>query len=132
VSRPLVLVVDDDPDILEALCDIVEVEGYRVIRARNGAEALARVQAEVPDVILLDLMMPVMDGAAFAAALRDRPGGSAIPLVVISADGKPERATGLGAAAFLAKPFDIEALLGVVAHVTGGPGGRESAGGPQA
>ncbi len=118
MTSPLVLVVDDDPDILEAICDILEAEGYRVARARHGEEALERVEAQRPDVILLDLMMPVMDGVAFAQALRLRPAVSDVPIVVISADGNPQRAAAVGATGYLAKPFDIEALLTQVAGIT--------------
>jgi two-component system, chemotaxis family, chemotaxis protein CheY len=115
---PLVLVVDDDPDILDAVCDILESERYRVARARHGAEALERVQEERPSIILLDLMMPVMDGVAFARALRASDGDARIPIVVISADGNPQKAAAVGARGFLAKPFDIEALLAQVAAAT--------------
>jgi CheY-like chemotaxis protein len=115
-----VLVVDDDPDILEAICDILEGERYRVERARNGAEALERLTREWPTLILLDLMMPVMDGLAFAQALRLRGPDAAIPIVVISADGDPRKAALVGARGFLAKPFDVDALLAEVASVAGG------------
>lgn len=118
--HPLVLVVDDDPEILEAICDILDAEGYRVAQARNGLEALDRVRAERPEVILLDLMMPVMDGHAFARALRAR-GNGAIPIVVISADGNAHRATALGARGFLSKPFDIDSLLFQVAAAAAHP-----------
>ncbi len=117
-GAPLILVVDDVPDILEAVCDLLEGEGYRVARARNGREALARVDEERPRLILLDLMMPVMDGLAFAQALRRRDGDHTIPIVVISADGDPQKAAALGARGFLAKPFDIDALLAEVASLT--------------
>ena len=117
---PLVLVVDDDPDILEAICDILGTESYRVSRARNGLEALERVDAERPDVILLDLMMPVMDGVTFASVLRQRPEVADVPILVISADGNPQRAASVGARGYLAKPFDIDALLAHVAAITRG------------
>ncbi len=128
MNRPLVLVVDDDPDILDAICDILEVEHYRVARARNGLEALARIDAERPSVILLDLMMPVMDGVAFARALRQRPADAEVPILVISADGNPQRAAAVGAQGYLAKPFDIDVLLASVASLTAPPGGRPRAG----
>jgi CheY-like chemotaxis protein len=118
VSAPLVLVVDDDPDILDAICEILEAEGYRVHRARNGAEALERVGSERPHLILLDLMMPVMDGLTFARLLRERRLEPEVPIVVISADGNPQKAASVGARGFLAKPFDIEALLSHVALIT--------------
>ena len=117
-GRPLVLVVDDDPDILDAVCDILEGEHYRVSRARHGQEALERVAEERPAIVLLDLMMPVMDGVAFARALRAQYTEDEIPIVVISADGNPQRAAAVGARGFLAKPFDIDALLDEVASVT--------------
>lgn len=125
--RPLVLVVDDDPDILDAICDILEVESYRVARARNGVEALQRIEEERPAVILLDLMMPVMDGVTFAHALHEKPSGWDIPILVISADGNPQRAASVGARGYLAKPFDIDALLGHVVALAG-PGGEPRAG----
>jgi CheY-like chemotaxis protein len=110
-SDPLVLVVDDDPDILDAICDILEGEGYRVSRARHGVEALEKVRHERPSLILLDLMMPVMDGMAFAHALREQKLAEDVPIIVISADGNPQKAASVGARGFLAKPFDIQALL---------------------
>ena len=121
MTQPLVLVVDDDPDILDAICDILDAEGYRVARARHGEEALAQVEVERPAIILLDLMMPVMDGVAFAQALHDRPLDRDIPIVVISADGNPQRAASVRATGYLAKPFDIEALLSQVAGITRAP-----------
>jgi CheY-like chemotaxis protein len=118
VEPPLVLVVDDDPDILDAICDILAGEGYRVARARHGVEALAAVERERPALILLDLMMPVMDGIAFAQALRGRERDRELPIVVISAEGNPQKAVSVGARAYLSKPFDIDALLVEVAGIT--------------
>ncbi len=128
MNAPLVLVVDDDPDILEAICDILGTESYRVARAKNGLEALQQVEAERPDVILLDLMMPVMDGVTFAHALRQRPKVSDVPILVISADGNPARAASVQARGYLAKPFDIDALLEHVAALTRGGGSEPRAG----
>jgi CheY-like chemotaxis protein len=121
MNHPLVLVVDDDPDILDAICDILEGEGYRVSRARHGLEALDRVEEELPSIILLDLMMPVMDGLAFSQALRQRRVQHRIPIVVISADGNPQKAAAVGAQGYLAKPFDIDSLLTQVAQMVGRP-----------
>jgi CheY-like chemotaxis protein len=117
-NQPLVLVVDDDPDILESICEILEGEGYRVARARHGLEALDRMAEERPAVILLDLMMPVMDGVSFAMQLRSLGADWAAPIVIISADGNLQRAVSVGAKAYLAKPFDIEVLLSQVASMT--------------
>ena len=117
-NRPLVLVVDDDPDILDAVCDILQGENYRVARARHGQEALQRVAEERPAIVLLDLMMPIMDGVAFAQVLHAEYGDGEIPILVISADGNPQRAAAVGARGVLAKPFDIDALLSEVAALT--------------
>jgi len=114
-GRPLILVVDDDPDILDALSEILEAEGYEVDRARHGQEALARVDRRRPDLILLDLMMPVMDGWEFAQALRRRDDGAQIPVVILSADRQAgAKARVVGARGFLAKPFELNELLRVV------------------
>jgi two-component system, chemotaxis family, chemotaxis protein CheY len=111
----LILVVDDDSDILEALSEILEGEGYRVERARNGQEALEKLDGERPALILLDLMMPVMDGWEFAARLRQRDGDRDIPVVVLSADRQVgPKAKELQAAGYLAKPFELADLLSVV------------------
>ena len=107
-----VLVVDDDPDILDALSEILEVEGYEVQRARNGREALERLEQRLPDVVLLDLMMPVMDGWEFARSLSPaaRP-----PIIVLSADRNVStRAREIGALEWLAKPFELSDLLAAV------------------
>jgi CheY-like chemotaxis protein len=114
-GRPLILVVDDDPDILEALAEILEGEGYAVDRARHGQEALARIERRRPDLILLDLMMPVMDGWEFSQALRRRSGFEDIPVLVLSADRQAgARARVVGARGYLAKPFELNELLRLV------------------
>jgi two-component system, chemotaxis family, chemotaxis protein CheY len=109
-----ILVVDDDPDILDALSEILEAEGYHVHRARNGREALQRMDqgASAPDLILLDLMMPGMDGWEFARILQPhlRP-----PIVVLSADRNVgPKAQEIGAVGWLAKPFELGELLSLV------------------
>jgi two-component system chemotaxis response regulator CheY len=112
----VVLVVDDDPDILEALSEILEAEGFEIRRARNGKEALERLEPEPPHLILLDLMMPVMDGWEFAQRMRQRPPAIArIPVIVLSADRNVgSKAAELGAVGHLAKPFELNDLLDMV------------------
>jgi two-component system, chemotaxis family, chemotaxis protein CheY len=118
-ARPCqVLVVENDPDILEALGEFLDAEGFQSHRARNGHEALERVEAVRPDLVLLDMLMPVMDGWEFVRRLRAR--GAVPPLLVLSADRSlPGLALELGAAAFLAKPFDLSELLLLVQQVLG-------------
>jgi len=112
---PIVLVVDDDPDILEALAEILEGEGFEVRRARNGKEALDRLEPEPPQLILLDLMMPVMDGWEFSQQMRRRPTVASIPIIVLSADRNVgSKARDIGAVGHLAKPFELTDLLEMV------------------
>jgi CheY-like chemotaxis protein len=114
-ASPIVLVVDDDPDILEALSEILEAEGFQIRRARHGKEALERLEPDPPQLILLDLMMPVMDGWEFAHQLRLRPGGLNIPIIVLSADRNVgPKAKEIGALGHLAKPFELNDLLNLV------------------
>ncbi len=109
------LVVDDDPDILEALSEILEAEGYNVMRARNGQEALTCLAATPPALILLDLMMPVMDGWEFAQRMRQQPAVAQIPIIVLSADRNVgAKARDIGAVGHLPKPFELNDLLEMV------------------
>jgi CheY-like chemotaxis protein len=111
----VVLVVDDDPDILEALSEILEAEGFEIRRARNGKEALEKLEPNPPQLILLDLMMPVMDGWEFAQRMRQKPSVATIPIIVLSADRNVgSKATDIGAVGHLAKPFELNDLLDMV------------------
>jgi CheY-like chemotaxis protein len=108
-------VVDDDPDILEALSEILESEGFGIRQARNGLEALELVAKLQPNLILLDLMMPVMDGWEFAERMRGRSDWAQIPVIVLSADRNiGTKARELGALGYLAKPFELNELLTMV------------------
>ena len=110
-----ILVVDDDPDILEALAEILDAEGFEVDRARNGKEALERLRAHKPDLILLDLMMPVMDGSEFAQQMKGHPEFAEVPVIVLSADrGVSGKASEMGARGWLAKPFELSDLMKMV------------------
>ena len=114
------LVIDDDPDILQTLGLCLSSEGYRVLMAANGKEALDILEREHPSVILLDLMMPVMDGWQFVAELDHR-GQRDVPLLILSADRSVQgHAQQLRASGHLAKPFDLDELLGKVQQLTGG------------
>jgi two-component system, chemotaxis family, chemotaxis protein CheY len=110
-----VLVVDDDAGIRSVVADAFEMEGYRVVTARNGAEALERVRASRPDAIVVDLMMPIMDGWQFLEACRKDNLCEGTPVVVMSAYRYlAEISSDLGASACIAKPFDLDVLLGAV------------------
>jgi len=114
----VVLVVEDDPGVRELLRIVLEDAGYDVHEAADGAEALRQVSAVRPDLILLDLYMPQMNGWTFVPAFHLLPGPHA-PVVVMTVDGDgATHAARLGAAACLLKPFDVADLLTVGGRVT--------------
>jgi CheY-like chemotaxis protein len=114
-----VLVVDDEPSIRGLLADELRYRGYSVIVVRNGSEALDRLETVTPDVIVLDLTMPVMDGWTFVEHCRNRAGSGSIPIIAVSAEDNPPAVDqAFGVTAFLRKPFDLTELANCVARVT--------------
>ena len=107
-----VLVVEDDPDIREAIAELLGASGYRVVTATNGREALAVLAADPADAIVLDLMMPEMDGRTFLRAKASQPALVGIPVVVTSAE-RPAWIDGVSE--FLQKPFDADHLRAAIA-----------------
>jgi len=119
-GRDRVLVVDDDPDMLDLVAEALARAGYEVEIARHGREALDRIAEHAPQLILLDMRMPVMDGWAFARACRELYGRS-IPIVVMTAaEDSKLRADEIGADADLGKPFDLDRLYEVVEDTLAG------------
>jgi DNA-binding response OmpR family regulator len=111
-------VVDDDPDIRELLVSVLSDDGYEATSARDGRDALEVLDRWPADVIVLDLMMPVMDGWTFAARMKEK---WTIPIVVLSAATEVRKhADLLGAADVIPKPFDIDTLLPLIARVARG------------
>ena len=114
-----ILVVDDDADVREGITIALADEGYEVVQAKNGADALAVLErlgsAGAPSIILLDMTMPVMDGATFRARQLADARIAPIPVIFCSADG---RATLPGPPVFpLRKPFDVDQLYALVARI---------------
>ncbi|MEP6774369.1 MAG: response regulator [Chloroflexota bacterium] len=110
-----ILIVEDEQDLSALLLDVLETEGHRARTAGNGLEALRRIEERRPQLILLDMMMPVMDGWQFIERLRANAEWTTIPVVVITAVydmSSLERKT--GAKAILTKPFDIELIVDAV------------------
>ena len=108
-----ILVVEDEEDIRNLLVEQLLDRGCQVRKADNGAVALQRVKEEIPDLIFVDIVMPVMDGILFVAELRKSPETSEIPIVLVSAidlPGLQSRARTLGVNHLLSKPWDPETL----------------------
>ncbi len=114
-SKPRVLVVDDEPDVLLTMRLILEAEGFTASLAADGETALRRIADEHPDVVLLDLMMPVLDGWFVLAELSQR---VRRPYVVVcsakTGDADRTRAQDLGADEYVTKPFDPEDLVALI------------------
>ena len=112
-QQPTILVVDDTPQNIKVLDAVLAPRGYRVIAAASGAEALNKVGDERPDLILLDLVMPGLDGHAVCRRLREDPETRALPVIMITASGDQEKVRALEAGAddFVAKPFNQAELL---------------------
>jgi phosphate regulon transcriptional regulator PhoB len=109
-----VLIVEDEPDIRELLVFHLEREGYQIAKARSGAEALRVAQTSPPDLVLLDLMLPEMDGLEVCRRLRRDPVTQAIPIVMLTARGdEVDRVLGLelGADDYVVKPFSPRELV---------------------
>lgn len=114
--RPRILIAEDNPDLREVLVDALNDAGYEVGEASNGVEALAQAEAWLPDAILLDLMMPDMDGAEFLRARRERPFLARVPVMVLTAHPFHHRMLdGLGATVVVRKPYNLDELLDAVA-----------------
>ena len=112
-----ILVIDDTTLARETVSKLLEYEGFRTIEARNGREAWAAMYHETPDLVVLDLMMPEMDGWTVMERIRKLPLAQRPHIVIVSALTGPEekaKATALGADAFVPKPFDVEELIGVL------------------
>jgi CheY-like chemotaxis protein len=113
-----ILVVDDDPAILDLIAQVLLEEGYEVLAVSNGQTAVDLARKVRPHLILLDLMMPQMNGWQVTAALKSDPQTRAIPILLLSARREMARtANELGVTAYLEKPFDLDDLLSRVQRI---------------
>jgi CheY-like chemotaxis protein len=119
-SRATVMVVEDDHDIRDSLGIALSDAGYEVVDASNGRIALDRLATTLPEVILLDLMMPVLNGLEFLVEFRKNPQWTQIPIIVASAN-RGYDAEDLGTFAVLRKPLDLDLLLDSVSKALGLP-----------
>jgi CheY-like chemotaxis protein len=115
-----ILVADDEPEIVDLVRLLLEWEGYTVAQASNGEEAVAQAQAIAPDLILLDVRMPKMDGLEVLERLQSDPALAGIPVVmlsVVTAYPQVQRALERGAVAYLPKPFELREMARLVVSV---------------
>jgi DNA-binding response OmpR family regulator len=118
-KKRTVLIVDDNPDIVALLRANLSATGFETLEAHNGEVALEKIDQARPDLVLLDLMMPVLDGWAVLEALRTRPHRPPV-IVLTAADAviNVDRAQRLGVTAYVTKPFNLPELVGLVETVT--------------
>ena len=112
-----VLIVDDDPAILQLVALNLELEGYDVLRATSGPEALEIARDRAPQMIVLDVMMPGMDGYAVCEALRESEATGGVPVLMLSARtsaSDQQRALDAGAVGYVTRPFDPSDLIAII------------------
>jgi len=128
-KRAKILVVDDEPNIIQTLQDRLEMNDYNVISANNGKEGLDKAINEKPDIILLDVIMPIMDGHEMLEKLRKTEVGRGCAVIMLSARSQTDdiaRASACGIEDYIIKPFDLSELLakieGILEHRKVGAG----------
>jgi DNA-binding response OmpR family regulator len=122
-ANPRILIVDDDPVILRLLQINFRLEGYEVDSASRGDEALRRAREAVPDVVVLDIMMPGVDGFDVLRQLKEDPASRDVPVILLSARSQDEdrlRGYALGVEVYVTKPFDPAHLVEIVRRVLAG------------
>jgi DNA-binding response OmpR family regulator len=120
--RPLVVLVDDEPAIRETVSFILDMEGFEVATAEDGERGLELVRRLRPPVVLLDVMLPRLDGFSVCRAIRGDPALSGVRVVMLTAMGQRSdrlRAREVGADHFVTKPFDEEELVAILRSLTG-------------
>lgn len=120
MAGPKVLVVDDEPHILKSLAQYLEIEEFQVITASSGHEALEKVNSESPELVVLDVMMPGMDGFEVLEKIRAGAETAKIPVVMLTAkDQSSDVMKGYekGATSYLVKPFNLDELVDLINQV---------------
>jgi CheY-like chemotaxis protein len=122
-GQKLVLIVEDEPDNREIMRTVVEeLLGLRAVLSANGEASIELAESLRPDVILMDLMMPVLDGFEAITRLRSNPATASIPIIAVTALGRPtdrQRALDIGATDYLSKPFDLDTLTETIGRYVG-------------
>ncbi len=123
----VVLVVDDELAIAETLCDLLDSVGHRAIAAGNGREGVKAFEAEKPELVVSDVMMPQLDGREMVRAIRSTERGKGVPIILMSAARDAGRDATIGHDLFLPKPFDLGVFLGHVERLARSDGGTDAA-----
>lgn len=127
MTAPVVLIVDDDPLLVSLVEHKLKFRGYTVVTATDGAAGLDRARMLKPDIIVLDIMMPVLDGRSMLLRLREDPQFSQTPVVMLTARGREEDIVDLlqmGASDYLVKPFSPEELAARIGRLVPGAEGE--------
>jgi DNA-binding response OmpR family regulator len=117
-----VLIIDDEPNIVISLEFLLKREGWAVTVARDGEEGLAAIRAELPDLVILDVMMPRLDGFAVLQAVREDPALSRVRILMLTAKGREaeqKKGRALGADAYMPKPFSTHELIAKARELLG-------------
>ena len=114
MAKSKILIIEDEPDILEVIQYNVEREGHKVIACRDGEQGLSRIRTEDPDLVILDLMLPGMDGTELCQQVKSDPVTRGIPIIMVTAKGEESDVVlglGLGADDYITKPFSPRELM---------------------
>lgn len=132
MAKSKVLVIEDEPDILEVLTYNLEREGHKVICCRDGEQGLSRIRTDNPDLVILDLMLPGMDGVEVCRQVKADPVTRSIPVIMVTAKGEESDIVlglGIGADDYISKPFSPRELIARVKVVLRRGAGRDDAAG---
>ena len=119
-EKSTILIVDDEPKIVQTLQDRLEMNDYNVLIAFNGKEGMEQAAKQKPDVVLLDILMPVMNGHEMLAALRKEPGLEDTPVIMLTARSQQQdiqQARALGIEDYIVKPFEVSELLAKIENI---------------
>lgn len=122
LSAQKVLVVDDEPAITEAVCEALELAGYQVAAAFDGQQALDAIERDRPDLVVMDVLMPRVDGLQALKALRDDPATRGLPVIlltVLGADRDVVEGVKAGATMYLTKPVEASKIIALVSAILG-------------
>ncbi len=119
-ARKRILVVDDEDNIVRTIADRLEMSGYQVVTASDGEEALDKVSSEKPDLIVLDIVMPKLDGHGVLERLKQMDASRHIPVIMLTAQSQADdvyRANAAGVDGYFVKPFDLVELISKIENV---------------